>query len=142
VTVRVIFPAERDLPVSEGYESVVGDGDAMGVASQVLENVFRSAEWWLDVDHPIVAVQLAKKAAAEESGFGKMLEIAMKLEPVVAEQVLETVNEFASKHAAEYFFRKQELVPGMNPPRVIRRQSAGGYDAVQVGMNPPASTVP
>jgi len=42
------------------------------------------------VDHPIVAVQLAKKAA-EESGFGKMLEIAVKLEPVVAEQMLETV---------------------------------------------------
>ncbi len=113
---------------------MIGDGDAMCVACQVWENIFRPAEWWLDVDHPIVAVQLAKKAA-EEPGFGKMLEIAMILEPVVAEQVLETVNEFASKHAAEYFFRKQELVPGMNPPRVIRRQSAGGYDAVHVGVN-------
>ena len=138
---RVIFPAESDLPVSEGYESVIGDGDTMCVACQVLENVFRSAEWWLDVDHPIVAVQLAKKAA-EEPGFGKMLEIAMKLEPVVAEQVLETVDEFASKHAAEYFFREQELVPGMNPPRVIRRQSAGGYHAVQVGMNTSSRTIP
>jgi len=68
--------------------------------------------------------------------------LGMKLEPVVAEQVLETVDEFASKHAAEYFFREQELVPGMNPPRVIRRQSAGGYHAVQVGMNTSSRTIP
>jgi hypothetical protein len=33
---------------------VVGDGYAMGVAGQVVENVFGSPERWLGVDDPIL----------------------------------------------------------------------------------------
>ena len=115
----IILPAERHFAVRKRNQSVIGYSDTMRVACQVLKNVFRSAEWWFDVDHPIMPAQLAKKAA-EESGFGKMLEIAMKLKLSVAEEALEAVHEFAAKHAAEHLLRKQEVVLGMNPARVIR----------------------
>lgn len=33
---------------------MVGDGHAMGVAGQVVENMFGAAEGWLDVDPPVL----------------------------------------------------------------------------------------
>jgi hypothetical protein len=38
--VGIVSPAKGDLIVLEGHEPMVGDGDAMGVASQVVENMF------------------------------------------------------------------------------------------------------
>jgi hypothetical protein len=50
----IVFPAERDLAVLEGEQARVGDGDAMGVAGQVMEDVFGSAEGWLGVNDPVL----------------------------------------------------------------------------------------
>jgi hypothetical protein len=33
---------------------MVGDGYAMGIAGQVVENMFGAAEWWLGVDDPVL----------------------------------------------------------------------------------------
>jgi hypothetical protein len=42
---------------------MVGDGDAMGVARQVVENVFGAAEGWLGVDDPVLLAELPEEAA-------------------------------------------------------------------------------
>ena len=52
--VGVVSPAKGHAIVLEGHEAVVGDGDAMGVAGQVVENMFGAAEGWLGVDDPVV----------------------------------------------------------------------------------------
>ena len=41
--VRIVSPAEGDTAVFKGHEAMVGDGDAMGVAGQVVENIFGAA---------------------------------------------------------------------------------------------------
>ena len=61
--VGIVSPAEGDAIVLEGHEAMVGDGDAMGVAGQVVENVFGAAEGWLGVDDPVLLAELP-----EESG--------------------------------------------------------------------------
>ena len=48
--VSIVSPTERDATVPEGHEPAVGDGDAMGVASQIVENVFGAAEGRLGSD--------------------------------------------------------------------------------------------
>ena len=50
--VRIIFPLKTDAAILEGAESMVGDGHAVGVASQILEHELGSAEGRLDVNHP------------------------------------------------------------------------------------------
>ena len=40
----IVFPAERDLIIVHADEAMVGDGDAMGVASKVMENMFGATE--------------------------------------------------------------------------------------------------
>jgi len=50
--IRVVFPVKADAAVFQSTKAVVGDGDAMSVASQILEHTARSADGRLDVDHP------------------------------------------------------------------------------------------
>ncbi len=51
----IILPAKRHVSVGDLYEPMVGDRDAMGVASQIMQHVFRSVEWPLRIDDPIFA---------------------------------------------------------------------------------------
>jgi hypothetical protein len=52
---------------------MVGDGDAMGIARQVVENVLGAAEGWLDVNDPVLLAELLEEAAECAQG-GKLLE--------------------------------------------------------------------
>ena len=61
--VGIIAPAKGDAIVFEGHETMVGDGDAMGIAGQVVENMFRAAEGWLGVDHPVLLTELPEEVA-------------------------------------------------------------------------------
>src|ERR1700689_4711202 len=52
VAMSGVSPSEANLAVIETEESSVGDGNPMGIASQVLEHMLGSAERRLGVDHP------------------------------------------------------------------------------------------
>src|SRR5580658_1702761 len=52
VVVPGVAPAKAHLSVLEADEPSVGDGDPMGVASQILQNMLGSAKRRLGVDHP------------------------------------------------------------------------------------------
>ena len=55
--VGVIFPAEAHLVVREVDDAVIGDGDAMGVAAQILEHIHWPTERWFRVHHPVLSEQ-------------------------------------------------------------------------------------
>ena len=59
----VILPAERDLILLEGYETVVGDGHSMGVAGEILQNMFRPTEGWLGIEDPLLGEELSQELA-------------------------------------------------------------------------------
>ena len=59
----IVSPAEGDAIVFEGHEAVVGDRDPMGVAGQVVENMFGTAEGWLGVDYPVLLAELPEEVA-------------------------------------------------------------------------------
>jgi len=52
---------------------MVGDGDAMSVARQVVENIFGAAEGRLGVDDPVLLAELPEEVA-ECARWGKLLE--------------------------------------------------------------------
>jgi hypothetical protein len=37
--VRIVFPAKRDLIILERHQSMVGDGDAVRIASEIVQNM-------------------------------------------------------------------------------------------------------
>ena len=42
---------------------MVGDGDAVGVASQTMQHVLGAAEGWLGIDDPVLVEELSEKLA-------------------------------------------------------------------------------
>ena len=59
----IVSPAEGDAIVLEGHETMVGDGYAVGVAGQVVENMFDAAEGWLGIDDPVLLAKLPEEVA-------------------------------------------------------------------------------
>ena len=57
IVVGRVAPAKGNFLVGRGDKSMVGDGDAMGVAAQVLQNILRTTEGWFGVDHPVLREQ-------------------------------------------------------------------------------------
>jgi hypothetical protein len=57
IPVRIIFPAEGNLVLVEGDETVVGNGHAMGVASEIAQHMMGTAERWLGIDDPVLPEQ-------------------------------------------------------------------------------------
>ena len=59
--VRIIFPTEGHLAISNLRDSVVGDSDPMGVTRQILQYMRRSPEGPFGINDPIVAVKQSQK---------------------------------------------------------------------------------
>ena len=54
---------------------MVGDGDAVGIAAEILEYVLGSAEGWFGVDDPIFA-EKRTQPGREELGMGEQCEFS------------------------------------------------------------------
>src|SRR5437773_6416243 len=51
VVVAIILPAEADPALGKTDQAAVGDGDAMGIAAEIIEHLLGSAERELGVDN-------------------------------------------------------------------------------------------
>jgi len=100
--VGVVFPAKSYAVLVDAKQTVVGNGDSMGVTGQVLQNVFRTAERRLGVNNPLLT----------GDGFEKRCEVLFVSERralpkesqlMVAKRLPQAVSEFASKNTAEHF---------------------------------------
>jgi hypothetical protein len=76
-TASVVLPEEEDAFLIERQETMVGDGDAVGVAGQIVENVFCSIEGRLGIDDPLLEKELAQEQP-EALRSGKLLERNVK----------------------------------------------------------------
>src|SRR6202165_181466 len=98
-----------------------------------MENMLRSTERALGVNHPILTQQRSQKSM---KGFlpGQWLEAAGKHELVLTKGALQTGDELAAKDAAEYLYRQEEWIARMNPVLVIKRQTTRRDHAMNVRM--------
>ncbi len=103
----VVLPSEGDLIVLEADEAMVGDGDAVGVAGEVVEDVFGSTEGRLGVDDPVPGEELPEETS-EAFRCGEFLERAVELELVPKQKLLEFGGELAAEDPAENTNRQEE----------------------------------
>jgi len=54
--------SKGDLVTGQRPEAMVGEGDAMGIGTQIVEDIVRASEWGLAVDDPVLAEQGAQEA--------------------------------------------------------------------------------
>jgi len=81
--VRVVFPVEADLAVFQSAKPVVGDGDAMSVASQILEHASWSTEGRLDVNDPFELPGCLTQGL-ERGRLGQIAKLAGEVKPTFA----------------------------------------------------------
>jgi hypothetical protein len=112
---------------------MVRDGNAVSVASQVVENMFCPAERRLGVDHPLLTEELMEEAA-EAMGLSEADERAVELELVLISELLELSGELAAKYATQYADGQEETWGGGDPAGAILSQATGRNDAVDVWM--------
>ena len=61
--VSVILPAKCHKAIGEVNDSMIGDGDAMGVAGQVMKSMLRAAERRFGIHDPILTEKRTKEGA-------------------------------------------------------------------------------
>ena len=127
VVIAVVLVVEANAASVEGDQAVLGDGDAVGIASQIGKNLSGAAEGRLRVDDPFGSACLhQRRSDIDMSNTGAQLVIS----PYgVAEKLEEAVPEQAREDA----YGEEELLVryGSEAP-VVNREPAAGNDAVQV----------
>src|SRR5262245_37007721 len=92
---------ERDVVPVECEQSMIGDGNAMGITPEVTQHLFRPAERRLDVDHPLMGV------TSEEDGeialCRQVLDRASKPQTFLSKGILQSFNKLATEHLFEHF---------------------------------------
>jgi len=118
VLVGGVSPTKGDLAIRQGNEAMVGDGDTVRVAAEVVENMLRAAEGRFAVDDPIVVEQLPEKGG-ESFRLGEKPEVAVEAELALGEGALKSRGKLASKDTTEHFDGKKEAIARVDPAPVI-----------------------
>ena len=108
----VVAPAEADLTVLHGEEAVVGDGDAVGVAAEVVEDLVGAGEGALGVDDPLGLAE-GLEVACEGVGVVERGQGVAELEPAGVVGLLEQFEEEAAEQAGEKAVRVYREHRGM-----------------------------
>jgi hypothetical protein len=128
----IVLPGEPDVFVVAGLDAAVGDGDAMGVAAEIGENLRGSAEGLLGVDDPIEATH-GSQMCGERGGISQIGETAEESEAVRVEGGLQAFEEQAAEQslishdiAARQWHRSHllhiSLVRSKSTKKCLRRQ--------------------
>src|SRR3984957_17871576 len=133
VVISVILPAEADLAVIHGHQSVVGNGDAMSVAPDVVENLGRARERPLRVDHPPGVVG-RRQMTAERRGLMQLTIRGEEVQLTSSKCLVQIVQEQSSKQARQHLDRKKVSVPGRDPTLPVGCNPAARYKKMQMRM--------
>src|SRR5271163_1045341 len=111
---------------------MVGDGDAMGIAGQVMQHMLWTAEGWLGINDPVLVIKCAQEDG-EALLFLERPALAEEAQLMAGKEAPQSGDELAAEDAAEHLDRQQEAGTGSDPARVVRCE-ASRYHTVDVRM--------
>ena len=112
---------------------MVGDGHAMGVATQILEHKLWATEGWFQIDDPVLSVQGSQPGKSFRRS--EECEVSMETKLAVTEGLLESVDKLSAKDLTQHRAWKKVPLGCGNPVSAIERQPAGGNDAMDMWVN-------
>jgi len=129
VVMPIIFPVEGDFAAIDAEEAVIGDGHAMGVPAEVVEDLCRTTEGWFGIDHPIdVAKRL--QVLGKSSGVTESLERREELQLVRLKGGVEMFEEQAPEELREHPNREEEVGTAGDPMLTVRGDPAARNHAM------------
>src|SRR6185369_6603015 len=115
VAPSIVPPTERDVVAIKRHKPVVGDGDAVGVAAEVTDDLLRPAEGGLGIHHPILTKQRSKEGG-EVFRLGQALNRSGTSQPVLSKSPPESGDKLSTEYFAESPNGQEERILWMNPP--------------------------
>jgi hypothetical protein len=112
---------------------MVGDGDAVRIAGEIVQNMLGTSEWGLGIDDPVLAKELSKKFS-KAMWFDKTLECAVELEPVLTKELFQSRDELASEDATQRGDGQEESYRGGDPSGAVGCETASRNDVMDVRM--------
>src|SRR6185437_735837 len=131
VAVPIVLPFESDLPVVDVQDAVVRDRHTVGVAADVVEDLFGSGKGGLGVNHPLLlsqGVQIVEECLA----LAQSLKSGEELKLAAVKGVHEQFQESAAEVAREHPHGEEETGAAGNPSLPVGGQSAARDHAVQM----------
>jgi hypothetical protein len=126
---RVVAPAvavaKGDLAVLVGQDALVADGDAMGVAPEVTQQLCRAGHGSLAVDDPFLGGSLSQQVLPEVWSDGCRF---------LLQGAFEELEQLASEHPGEDAHRDQKARACGDPAILRSVEAATGDDAMEVGV--------
>ena len=107
VAVSGVAPAKSYVALGESNQPAVGNGNAVGVGTEIAQHMFWTAERPFAVDDPVVAEQ-DSEPSGEGARFSKRQEAAVELECAGMKGGLESSDKLATEDTAEHFDGKEE----------------------------------
>lgn len=129
----VVFVGEGDFSVFHTDETVIGDGDAVGITGKVIQDGPGTGERRPDMDVPLDLTADAQEFL-KLPGIGIGLQVSVKFELAHLEGALQSLKEKAPEEPGENPDGQEELLFACDPAFPVRSQSSAGHDAVQMGM--------
>ena len=131
--VFIVLVGEADLPILECFQSVIGDGDAMGIAAQIIEDPIRTAEWRLGVDYPFTVMEW-RQIPGEAFGIRQFLQFAVELQFACRVGLLQISKVEFPETTRQNFHGQEEAWTAGHPTAAVQGDSATGHDTMQMGM--------
>jgi hypothetical protein len=129
----IVRVAEADVARVEVEQPLVGDGDAVGVAADVVEHLSRAGERPFRVDDPL-GLARGVEMIGEAPGIGERLEGAGEPELASVECRLHGGQAEATEEPRQHADRQKEARAAGDPAAPIGRQATTGDDAMEMGM--------
>jgi len=121
----IILPLEGDALVVDRDQAAVGDGDAVGVARKIAQDLLRSPEWTLGIDDPVF---VAQRCQISREGFwtGQRHVLAEELQLSGTMSGSKLFQDESSKQTRENLHGEKEVGPAGDPASPVQRDAAPG----------------
>jgi len=119
IVVAVVPPFEFHLAIFDIDDPMIGNGDPVGVAADILHHLLWPGERWLGVDDPIhIAHQI--EMIGESLWILECLKRREELQLASVEGLLQILQERSAEQPGEYLYRQETIGAAGDPPGTIR----------------------
>src|SRR5271157_889461 len=112
---------------------MVGNRDAMGVGTEVVEDILGAPERRFAVDDPVPTEEWTQERG-ESFWRGERFQLAMEAQLAFGESAFQSSDELAPKNPSQNRKGKKEAATGGEPAAVVGGESAGGDHTMDMRM--------
>ena len=131
--VAIVFPLERDLPVLQGNKPLIGDGNAMSVATEIGERLLRASEGWFRIDDPF-PLFVRRYTGVESKGVTQRFDGAEEVQKPLIKSVFQEFEKDPTEQVGEYLDVEEESGLTVGPAFVVSGETAAWHNEMHVGV--------